>query len=27
VREYEQLRFSYRVPQGPEGEVVELTAD
>ena len=26
VREHEPLKFSYRVPQGPEGEVVELTA-
>lgn len=26
VREHEPLRFSYRVPEAPEGEVVELTA-
>jgi tetratricopeptide (TPR) repeat protein len=26
VREHEPLKFSYRLPQGPEGEVIELTA-
>ena len=26
MREHEPLKFSYRVPRGPEGEVVEMTA-